>query len=155
MKINEGDLEFEFFLENVIKFDETHFYDKKFNVLDGSKGVDFLAYDENNFIFIEVKDFKGYEQENRKRISLGQENSLDIEIAKKVRSSLSCLFASAINLEYNDLKEFSEKLKSKHSSMSLKIILFLEQGNMWNTPNEEKRNLRNIKNRLKKSSKRN
>ncbi|MFZ5967346.1 MAG: DUF6661 family protein [Bacillota bacterium] len=137
MAIREGKLEFNFNLDKVIKFDECDFYTKKFKSLDGAKGVDFLGYNQKEFIMIEVKDFKGYEKENKNRIrvrfqdEINKVESLDIEVSKKVRETLACLLAAAMYNNETEIDIFYYELAKKANSglkerPILKIILFLE-----------------------------
>ncbi len=128
IKLTEKNLEFEFNLENVIKFDETIFYNKKFDNLPNAKAVDFIGYDKNKIVIIEVKDFSGYEAENKNRLLIRKEDSLHTEVALKVRETLACLLSAGTFEDDNDLKPFIEKITKKINSkdIEIKIILFLE-----------------------------
>ncbi|AIQ11081.1 nuclease-related domain-containing protein [Paenibacillus durus] len=66
LSLDESNLRFQF-KEGLlpIKFDETSFYTNRFNTLQGSKGVDFIVFDNETLYFIEVKNFSGYEIENK------------------------------------------------------------------------------------------
>ena len=75
MTMNEGNLEFTFNESfKVIKFDDNEFYRKYFMKLPEAKGIDFIINDNNDLIFLEVKDCCGYERENlyRTRINFNE-----------------------------------------------------------------------------------
>lgn len=46
---------------NFVKFNETTYFDKHFKKLQDSKGIEFIAYedDTDEFVMIEVKNFRG------------------------------------------------------------------------------------------------
>lgn len=89
----------------VTKFDDTPYYRNAFNVMPGSKAVDFIAVNEDFFILIEVKNCTGHELDNLWRIApnnLNQDirpestntddrDSLDIEVAQKVAMTCAAL----------------------------------------------------------------
>lgn len=135
MIIREGNLQFEF-AEGVkaIKFDETPYYKRFKDCMPENKGVDILAYNEQHFTFIEIKDFKGYEnvKENINRLKTNDEKTetLDDEISKKIRSTVAAVFGSHINQD-DDLDEYFTSLKGKLSDSSefiptVDVILFVE-----------------------------
>lgn len=134
MAIKEKNLYFEF-ADNIkdIKFDDNNYYRKRFNNIQESKAVDILAYGDKVFLFIEIKDFKGYEIQNYRRLKVNYNNdgeeSLDYEVAKKVTMTLSCIFGAAMSGEER-ISRFFEKLVLKMNSGSkdikINIILFLE-----------------------------
>lgn len=92
----------------VIKFDDTLFYRKFFNLLPDSKGVDFITVNKDAIAFIEVKNCKGDEGNCRWRISPNNKkrstshtmvnvegrNSLDIEVPQKVSMTLAALMGA-------------------------------------------------------------
>ena len=109
MAIEESNLTFEFDLgTQAIKFDERIFYRQFFNKMPGSKGVDILANSKDIIQFIEIKNCTGHEAENMWRTSVNNSNlkaaprdldvedrdSLDIEVAKKVASTITCLLGA-------------------------------------------------------------
>jgi hypothetical protein len=139
MQIKEGSLLFDFNDDvTAIKFDEQPFYRNKFNVLKGARGVDILAYNRECFMILEVKDFRGYEIENRKRVtatssvSKGKgctEEPLDLELALKVRETLACMLAAALDDNEEDISPFFKPIIDKargRSNISLKVLLFVE-----------------------------
>ncbi len=106
MVIEESDLKFLFPSEVcAVKFDDCEFYRKEFNKLLSAKGVDILADSKEVFQFIEVKNCSGHEGENLWRTSVNNSrihsaprdldvsnrDSLDIEVTKKVVSTIACL----------------------------------------------------------------
>lgn len=101
MRIEEGELAFVFQDDTrVIKFDDCAFYRKYFNKLVGGKGVDILADGQNRIQLIEIKDCTGRETSEiiRQRIRPSKNEkaieSYDIAVAKKVASTLSCLYGA-------------------------------------------------------------
>lgn len=135
MIIREGNLEFTFDDGiSVIKFDNTQYYNTYKDCLDGGKGVDFLAFNNEYYTFIEVKDFQGSENDKNNILRLktnGDEvETLDLEVSKKVRSSLACLFGSHIK-QNAELEPFFKALKGKLNNANgftpkVDIVLILE-----------------------------
>ncbi len=88
-----------------LKFDGTEFYTRAFNAQPGCKGVDFLAWSERMFVFLEVKNCLGEENNCRWRTEVNNQkrdtsptaycvedrDSLDIEMAKKVAMTIAAL----------------------------------------------------------------
>lgn len=120
MVIEESDLKFEFNEDyQVVKFDDTDFYRREFNKLPAAKGVDIIANSKEVLQFIEVKNCVGHESENLWRTSVNNSkiesaprelkvedrDSLDIEVAKKIASSLSCLAGAWTKAEHMDKAE--------------------------------------------------
>ncbi len=120
---------------NVIKYDSEKEspqvdYDKIKNAIDQTKAVDFIGiYQKNELTFLEVKNFKYYRIESKNRIEKGdnKNESLDIEIAKKVRDTLAGIIGGARNSTHQRqiwkdyLKVFSNE--NKH----IRVVLWLEQ----------------------------
>lgn len=148
MVIEEGTLKFEF-KEGIqaVKFDDTEFYRKKFNLLPASKGVDILADSKEMIQFIEVKNCRGYETENMWRTSTNnskvnsapgeledsERESFDIEIAKKVASTITCLvgaWTKSEQIEKADVLSAYWKwigdAKIPRNKKKIVVILFLE-----------------------------
>lgn len=97
MEITEGRLNFHFSKDcEAIKFDEDKFYRETFNALPFSKGVDIIAISSNAAALIEIKDFRGHEAENRRRILPNSKRSdtLDVEVASKVAMTIACLYGA-------------------------------------------------------------
>lgn len=127
IELKESRLLFEFNVDKVVKFDDTPFYNYHFKRLSGSKGVDFIGQvnEKSNYFLIEVKNFKGHEHEKKtqERIRLNGDDSIIIEVAQKVRDSLSCLIGVNRADQYTSLDDFTDIL-DKNSE--LKIIFVLE-----------------------------
>ncbi|MEE0930684.1 MAG: DUF6661 family protein [Acutalibacteraceae bacterium] len=175
MIIEESNLKFCFSDEvSAIKFDDTDYYRKKFNNLPSGKGVDILVDSENIFQFIEIKNCTGHERENLWRTSvnnskissapetleIGDRDSLDIEVAKKVASTISCLFGSWTKSESveNSVENSLELLKFYGGMNDKKIckdkkriwvILFLE-GNFNFRTRSKKMIMERIQDSIKK-----
>ena len=147
MEIKEGDLTF-IFDENVraIKFDDTNFYRKKFNHLPGGKGVDIIADSKELLQLIEIKNCTGHEAENVWRTSTNNsrvssnpndptfgEDSFDVEVAKKVSSTIACLYGAWTKQQSSDSANelsvlWNEACKSSipKDKKQIFVILFLE-----------------------------
>ena len=95
--INEDRLAFHF-PDNwrIIKYDDAAFYRNTIESIGADMcAVDFIASPSPDFstlLLIEVKDFRGYAVENRKRLSSGE---LVIEVIRKALHTLSALYLSA------------------------------------------------------------
>lgn len=136
MEMNEGKLKFIFEEKyQIIKFDEDPFYRRYYSKLPRGKGVDFLASDDKNIIFLEVKDCYGYEKDNIKRTinNNPQLESFDVEISKKVESTLSCILGAKTRKNNCEVAEnlayFYNKMefdKIERDEKKIWVILFLE-----------------------------
>lgn len=132
---------------DAVKFDETAYYRRHFVYQPEGKGVDFIALSPNRIQMIEVKNCLGNEAENQWRI--GKDNSsrakrtpgqdetdrdnVDIEIAKKVASTIACLYGAWTKASRSDSAEtLAELWKAVTDSQlpadrkQLQVILFLE-----------------------------
>ena len=70
MVIEESGMQFEFpDNRTTVKFDEELFYRNCFNKFPESKGVDFITDGKDLIAFIEVKNCRGHEGDNRWRIA--------------------------------------------------------------------------------------
>lgn len=148
MVIKESNLKFEFGEEfHVIKFDDSNFYRKPFNHLPGAKGVDIIADSKDLIQMIEIKNCLGYEKENIWRTSVdnskvhkassdldvNDRDSLDIEVAKKVAMTISCLTGAWTKCERMEnaqvLAEFWRGMTDRKiptDKKKIRVILFLE-----------------------------
>ncbi len=96
-----------------------------------AKGIDFIINDNNDLIFLEVKDCCGYKRENLYRIRINfNENkkiSLDIEVAKKMESTISCLAGAYTRKEScktaEKFSELCENLKLSKIQTGKKTIM--------------------------------
>ena len=132
---------------NAVKFDETVYYKRHFVHQPGGKGVDFIAFSLNRIQMIEVKNCLGNEAENQwrigkdnssraKRVS-GQDetdrDSVDIEVAKKIASTIACMYGAWTKKSRSDsAEELATLWKAVTGSQiladqrQLQVILFLE-----------------------------
>lgn len=171
MVINESNMEFRFYEGvNAIKFDDTEFYRKAFNRLPGGKGVDIIAYSDDEIQLIEVKNCTGNEVENRWRISVDNRNiasaprdldvenrnSVDIEVVKKVASTISCLYGawteSQMSEKAKELANFGKNMNQKSmlgDKKSLVVLLVLEGDfGSYSTSRSKKMIMSGIKNSI-------
>ena len=128
---SESGISFEFADDyNALTYDDTDLHKLCFNVLPGTKAVDFLVANDNNVIFIEVKNCAGNEAGNRWRIApdnskrdtiptghdVSDRDSLDIEIPQKVAMTIAALvgaYTRPIPHRYSDVcNPVAEKLCS-------------------------------------------
>ena len=148
MMIEESRLKFEFpDRSRAVKFDNTDFYRKYFNKAPNTKGIDFLVDDKKRLVFLEVKNCKGDESNNNWRVvpnnrkhdtskttvTVEDRDSLDIEVAEKVRQTIAALVGvqSLKNTRKaaEEISIFAEALMSEKildDSKEILVILFLE-----------------------------
>lgn len=171
MVIEESDLTFEF-QEDVkaVKFDDTEFYRQFFNKMPSSKGVDIIANSKDVIQLIEIKNCTGHEAENMWRTSVdnskvesaphnldvSERDSLDIEVTKKVASTISCLLGAWTKSERSEkaaeLVEFWKGIidqKILKDKKQILVVLFLEGDFVSNAP--KSRNKKMIMRRLQES----
>lgn len=156
MAIEESNLIFEFDDETkAVKFDDTNYYRHIFNKMPAAKGVDILANSKDVIQLIEVKNCTGHETENMWRTSVNNSNikaaprdldvedrdSLDIEMAKKVMATITCLFGAWTKSERTEkateLIEFWKGITEQkiiNEKKKLLVILFLEGDFAANAP---------------------
>lgn len=135
MVIQENRLEFSF-REGVqaVKYDDTDFYRKKYQILPGSKGVDILAVSPSAFWIIEVKDCSDTAQNQDKwRRSYEGMESLSEEIALKVIHTCAALAGAhtfgdrcAAAAELQPAAAALSGAKIPRVEQKLLVILFLE-----------------------------
>lgn len=171
MNIEESNLTFTFPERMIVsKFDDTKFYRESYNRQPNCKGVDIIADSDEMLQLIEVKNCTGHEVENAWRTSANNSkltsapltldvedrDSLDIELAKKVASTIACLYGawtkapqSTAAQELSQLwgKVCSDKIPV--SGKTIMVILFLE-GNFDN-PKSKTRSKKMIMKRLQES----
>lgn len=124
MNIEESNLTF-VFPEGIVplKFDNIEFYRDSFGKMPSGKGVDIIADSSDMLQLIEIKNCTGHEPENRWRTSVNNSkissapvtldvkdrDSLDIEVAKKVASTIACLYGAWTKSAQSDAaKELAE-----------------------------------------------
>lgn len=171
MKIEESDLTFTFADQiSVSKFDDAKFYRNAYNKLPNGKGVDIIADSPDMLQLIEVKNCSGHESENLWRTStdnsklssapadldIDSRESLDIEVSKKVASTIACLYGawtksaqSAAAQELSCVWEGFIAPQIQTSEKQMIVILFLE-GNFDN-PKSKTRSKKMIMKRLQDS----
>lgn len=148
MVIEESGLKFEFSADcQSIKFDDTEFYRQQYSRLPSAKGVDIISDKTDRILLIEVKNCTGYELENAWRtcvnnskvssaprgLKVEDRDSLDIEVAKKVASTITCLYGAWTKAErtpkamcLSELWKGMESTKIQKDKKRIEIILFLE-----------------------------
>lgn len=147
--IEESGLKFQFDDEqySAVKFDEMPFYRDRFNKLPGGKGVDIIANSKEILQLIEIKNCIGHEVDNiwrtsnnntnlqaaPKELDISDRDSFDIEIAKKIASTLTCLYGAWTKSESSEkaseMAIFWDGLNVegiKKDQKKIVIILFLE-----------------------------
>ena len=143
-----------------IKFDDTRLYNKFKDNISNGKGVDFIAYSNDKIILMEVKNCLGHESDNKWRIKLGTkkntdgtiEDCFDLEVAKKVSCTLSCLTGAGTFDEHNrddEQEQFTKIMKMLiDHNHQIEIVLFLE-GNFESRVSSKKTIMGEIQKRLK------
>ena len=130
-QIDEGKLRFEFDAHwKVARYDGDEeaapghaFYQNQMSRLPGTKAVDFVGIlvGEGGF-FIEVKDFRGYRIQNKKRLASGD---LAIEVAQKVRDTVAGLVGAVRNETNPSILTDAGLLLFKKTEI-VRIVLWLE-----------------------------
>lgn len=171
MEIKESGLTFTFSSSvDALKFDETSFYLKTFSHQPEGKGVDIMMNSPTCCQLIEIKNCTGHEPENYWRVfsnnskvckaptnTLGEpRESLDIEVAKKVASTISCLYGayikSAQQKSASELTLWWEAISDCNIvslKKSLLIVLFLE-GDFKTRTRSKKMIMKDLQDSLKK-----
>lgn len=135
MEIRESDMLFSFHDDvAAIKYDDTAFYRKSYNALEGSKGVDIIADSDFALYFVEVKNCEGSAERQdawRRRYS-GSRNMEDLasEVASKVAHTCACLAGVSTygkrNAEAGSLQGFAAALHSESiASLEKKLLVLL------------------------------
>ena len=130
-RIDEGKLRFEFESQwRVARYDGDEgaapahaFYQKQVSRLPGTKAVDCvgLLFGEGGYL-MEVKDFRGYRIQNKKRLGSGE---LAIEVAQKVRDTIAGL-VGAVRNETNPSILTDAGLLLFKKAETVRIVLWLE-----------------------------
>ena len=111
------------------KYDDTTFYQRKVkDKLSETKAVDVVAGgEEQGLLLMEVKDFRGYRIQNKKRLN---DAEITLEVAQKVRDTISGLTGAKRGEE----KEFdSKKIHGYlHGKKKIVVILWLEDDDAVN-----------------------
>lgn len=125
-RFEEGRLAFAFddqWNDSVIKFDEHHDYRNMANSLSGTKGVDFLGILGGELYFIEVKDFRGYRIQNKKRIKDG---GLTTEIGQKIKDTVACIVGSVRVSSTPEIWQDRRDLLM-NNKRKIKVVLWIEE----------------------------
>jgi hypothetical protein len=171
MEIKESDLKFQFDDDiHAVKFDDTAFYRTRFNRMPSAKGVDIVADSSQMLQLIEIKNCSGHEAENLWRTSVNNSklesapssldvtdrDSLDIEMAKKVASTICCLYGAWTKAPRSPAAEELATVwacachpKIPTDEKQLMVILFLEGD--FEIAGSKTRNKRMIMHRLQES----
>ena len=127
MIIDEGSLRFEFG-ENwlILKLDDESAYRNWLEKLDGTKAVDIVGiYEQDKLHFLEAKDFRGYAIENKKRLISGD---ILVEVAQKVRDSVSCLItASRLPSQHDLVLPYKTLLCDEHTKIFVTLWVEFDQ----------------------------
>lgn len=135
--IREGKLEFVFPDGwHVVKYDETEFYRHKIEPLGAElAAVDFICTRPDNIgphtILLEVKDFRGYAVENRKRQTSGD---LVKEVIKKCMHTFAVMYTSSYSKNQH-LQHYAENAINPlgalevHNARFIELVLLMEEDN--------------------------
>ena len=106
--MEESRMKFEF-INPVIKYDETNFFESLKKHQGSLKGVDFLTFDSSDFLLIEVKNYEGHEKSDIAKIFLKDESEKDLGYAciRKFKDSIY-----GILLSFFSGKESGEELRN-------------------------------------------
>lgn len=117
------DLQFDFddsWLQ-ALKWDDSTAYRSGVGRLRGTKAVDILCRRQGSLWFIEVKDFREYRIENKKKLEDGE---LMFEVAQKVRDTIAGLaIAMRSHEEPERWRSFAEALVGD----DIRVVLWLEE----------------------------
>jgi hypothetical protein len=107
----------------VVKYDEEPIFQQGIKTLQGTRDVDFVALRAGKqLFFIEVKDFRGYRIQNKKRISNGELADL---VAWKVRDTVAALVgAGRCKPDDETWRELARALEPGHG---VRVVLWLEE----------------------------
>lgn len=151
---------------NVVKFDETSFYSLFKSSMPNGKGIDFFADSEDKLLLIEVKNCLHYESENTWRTQVDTiklssntiEESFDIEIAKKVQSTIACIVGANTGYDYTNSDELKPLFKAISSNKfakgtkTIEVILYLE-GNFKSRTRSKDMIMKRIQDKIKEKLK--
>ena len=129
MTFTESELLFDFSDKTwsyLMQYDEESDFFKIRDAVKGTKAVDFIGvFDEKNLAIIDVKNFRGYRIENKSRLENG-EDSLDMEVAKKVRDTIAGIAGAAINSTHK-ADYWQKYLSFFQHKKRIEVILWLEE----------------------------
>lgn len=156
-----------------LKYDEDSGFYKNFVAkCRGTKAVDFLVLGNNRQLWIEVKNFRSYSEDNRLRLDPNESNVPGLaetrnyirqnewnktvaisrkqpfiadEIARKVRDTCAGIFGATIK-EVAELQAFSNAL---HEKMPVHVVLFLQQDEALDKATDFRRMAQRIADKIK------
>jgi hypothetical protein len=156
-----------------LKYDEEGGFYKQFVIkCQGSKAVDFLVLGQNHQLWIEVKNFRNYAEDNRLRLDLNEDNVPGLtatknhvkqsrwqqqvaisrkqpfiadEIAQKVRDTCAGVFGATIK-EVVELQAFSTALQE---NIPVHVVLFLQQDEELDSSKDFRRMAQRIADKIK------
>ncbi len=127
IKFNESRLQFIFDDQKwspIISYDVHPDY-KKIEKLNGTKGIDFLGIYNNKLYLIEVKNFEGFAERNKKRLQHSGEILMN-EVGQKVKDSFACIVGGKRNSR-KDKELWSDVLNLiNDDNKEIVVILWLE-----------------------------
>lgn len=157
----------------VLKYDEGGGFYKQFVAkCQGTKAVDFLILEQNRQLWIEVKNFRNYAEDNRLRLDPNENNVPGLtetknlvkqeeweqtvavtrkqsfitdEIAQKVRDTCAGIIGATIN-EVVELQAFSTAFQEK---FPVHVVLFLQQDEALDQSNDFRRMAQRIADKIK------
>lgn len=132
---------------SVQEYDGHGDYLEKIQKLSGSKAVDIVGLVcQGACFFIEIKDFRNYRIQNKKRIADGE---LAEEVAMKVRDSVGGLIgAHRMSSDPSVWEPFARALASR--SRQLKVALWVEEDRAGKNPRKWKNSAKVLGNAIKK-----
>jgi hypothetical protein len=130
------------------------------------KGIDFFADSDDKLLLIEIKNCLGYEKQNNWRTNTGNtilngstiDESFDIEVAKKVASTMACIVGANMNFEYANADELKPLFKSISSNKfasgtkTLEVILYID-GNFGSKVRSKNMIMKRIQDKIKEKLK--
>lgn len=132
----------------VVKYDDHADYRDRIGRLERTRAVDFVGFcaqEDEALYWIEVKDFRGYRIQNKRRMSDGE---LATEVAEKVRDSVAgVLGAYRTAGEWRPWQPFVRGLWRR--GCPIRVILWLEEDPMPG-PQARRRNAAQVRARLLK-----
>lgn len=117
----------------VVKYDDHRDYREKIAKLDGTKAVDFVGLHngpDGVLYWIEVKDFRGYRIQTKRRLSDG---GLATEVGQKVRDSIAGVIgAYCMSGQWETWRPFVKAIWRR--KCSTRVLLWLEEDNIPGPP---------------------
>ncbi len=150
----------------VVKFDNTLFYNLFKSSMPNGKGIDFFADSEDRLLLIEIKNCLSHEPENIWRTEVGRviqngntiDESFDIEVAKKVLSTIACIVGANTSFEYSNADELKPLFKAISSNKfangtkSIEVLLYLD-GNFGSRTRSKNMIMKRIQDKIKEKLK--